>query len=667
MKIVNFIKSIVATIAAALILTNSNAQWVKLSQFPALKSNSRIQFIDSNIGWMSYSHCDNCNVFQTINGGKNWKEVAPFGNAFGSKCSFLYFKNREEGIVSWGRKEDYRYVNRKTIDGGQSWQNITMDNHIDKDQPKILSLQFVQDVYLGIVYQDNVVSMAKIKNDSMQILNKINEAPNSTFFCDTLIGYSTVAFGLRKTVNGGKTWIALRTGISFGITKLFFTDKDHGLAIAANIILYTNNGGLNWKDVSLPNNKLFFNDVTFTTTKIGYICGSQGMILKTTDGGLSWKEMDSGTFEGLNSLSFPDSTIGYCVGDNGIVIKLIEDLTVPQVTKILVPSNTLCAGIKYNISYTVNKKFNNTNLFTAYLSNALGEFSLRGIVGTLNSDTSGIISITIPPNTRRNLGYRIRIQSSSPEGMSATNDSYIEIQPSIIPSIAIATAQTDVCDGAEISLTTKITNGGALPKISWYSGNQLVSNSPTIKVTPKDKAEYWARVKSNAVCATPDSATSNTIVFKIVTPTKPTISVIGNTLTSSATMGNQWYKGLEIIPLATAPTYTAGESGIYKVAVNDGSCPTQFSDAVSVNIAGSETVSELSRAIRLYPNPASTTLGIQTNLQIVKLIVYQSNGIKILESSTTENLDVAVLPQGLYLLEVYDIEGNRVLKKFEKR
>ncbi len=72
-------------------------------------------------------------------------------------------------------------------------------------------------------------------------------------------------------------------------------------------------------------------------------------------------------------------------------------------------------------------------------------------------------------------------------------------------------------------------------------------------------------------------------------------------------------------------------------------------------------------ALTLYPNPTTATLGIHTSLQLAKLVVYQSNGTKVLESKATETLDVSALPEGLYLLEAWDMEGRRVLKKFEKR
>ncbi|TAH26421.1 MAG: T9SS C-terminal target domain-containing protein [Cytophagales bacterium] len=76
---------------------------------------------------------------------------------------------------------------------------------------------------------------------------------------------------------------------------------------------------------------------------------------------------------------------------------------------------------------------------------------------------------------------------------------------------------------------------------------------------------------------------------------------------------------------------------------------------------------DITKSFIIYPNPSTSIINIQSSLQIAKILVYQSNGIKVFESTATENIDVSALPEGLYLLEARDVEGRRVLKKFEKR
>ena len=688
----NIIKIIIATLLLTLPVIRSKAQWVQLPQFPALNSASQIKFVDKNIGWMNYTSRESNNIYQTVDGGKNWNENLPYGNGFGTQISMLCFKNKNEGIVSFGRgaAPDYYYVNRYTVDGGNSWKDLIMVDtaYQGKDQPRLLSLDFVDGVYLGFadMGEQIPVRMVKIESDKVYVLNEVKDYPSkSVMFIDSLVGYADFPFaGLKKTINGGKTWNTLRTGVSFGISSIYFTDKSNGVIIADNTILLTANGGLSWKNVSLPNNKLAFTDVKFATPKVGYICGRQGIILKTVDGGLNWREMDSGTFENLYSLSFVDSTLGYCAGDNGTLLKLLEDPTVPQVTQISVPNDTWCAGGNYKISYFVNKKFNSSNTFTAYLSDGQGTFSNSVAIGKVSSDTSGTIEVTVPANTALNFGYRIRIQSDSPVGTSATGKKFIEIQPSERLGINVTLDKYKVCEGDKVTASTFVVAGGSSPKVSWYNNKQLIGQGLKFTFAPKDKDLIYTSVKSSLACSTPDSVIfaypiqctkdplpevviPEALYVQIKTPTIPTVTVQGNILMSSSPTGNQWYKSGSAITSATAQTYTTTENGVYSVSSNDGVCPTQFSSEVNVIMNSSENGSEISYKFELYPNPANSSLNIQTTMQVVKLTVYQYNGIKILESEVPEKLDISTLSQGLYLLEAIDSNDRRILKKFEKR
>lgn len=638
-----------------------HGQWIKLPKQTNYSYN-QISFPDANHGWVGGNNNNNVQPIYTKDGGKTWNTLND--SKIGSSTTFIYFPSIEEGYIS----SAITRATYETLDSGKTWAVIgsSRDNKIYEIVDYIKKFKNKTYVAIGnsfsnknLYLMDSLFNM-KVRYCSAEI--------SKLFFCDTINGYAEQGNNIIKTIDGGRSWNALGTGINSTILALYFTDVNHGVGVGLDAtILYTNDGGLNWKVARDLSGGFRYNDVVFTTPAIGYICGQQGTILKTTDGGLSWQPMKSGTFENLHKFSFPDSTVGYCVGDNGTVLKLIEDLTVPQVSKITVPTGKLCAGGSYAVGYVANKKFKNNNTFTAYLSDGLGDFTNAVHIGKLASDTSGFMNITIPTNTPRNLGYRIRLESDSPVGTSAANDGFIEIQPSVTPTILIATAQTNVCEGTEVIVTTKITNGGNAPKVNWYNGNQLVSNLATLKAAPKDKEKYWARVKSNAVCATPDSAMSNTIVFAVTTPALPTITAQGSTLTSSVTTGNQWYKGSEMIPLASAQTYKVLENGLYKVAVNDGVCPLQFSKDANVIILDNEVAGEVSSALNIFPNPTNNILSIHTTLQIARLVICQSNGTKALESKATENLDVSALPEGLYLLEAIDMDGKRVVKKFEKR
>ncbi|MBK9247233.1 MAG: PKD domain-containing protein [Ignavibacteria bacterium] len=73
-------------------------------------------------------------------------------------------------------------------------------------------------------------------------------------------------------------------------------------------------------------------------------------------------------------------------------------------------------------------------------------------------------------------------------------------------------------------------------------------------------------------------------VIRTPLPPKPTITKVGNILTSSADAGNQWYLNTQQILGATSKTYTPTQSGSYTVIVTLKSCPSPVSIAADVTV-----------------------------------------------------------------------------------
>ncbi|MBS1538494.1 MAG: PKD domain-containing protein [Bacteroidetes bacterium] len=67
-------------------------------------------------------------------------------------------------------------------------------------------------------------------------------------------------------------------------------------------------------------------------------------------------------------------------------------------------------------------------------------------------------------------------------------------------------------------------------------------------------------------------------------PPKPTITKVGNDLSSSESAGNQWYMNSQIIVGATAKTYTPTASGSYSVIVTLKGCPSEVSNTIDITI-----------------------------------------------------------------------------------
>ncbi|MCZ2141122.1 MAG: gliding motility-associated C-terminal domain-containing protein, partial [Bacteroidia bacterium] len=94
-------------------------------------------------------------------------------------------------------------------------------------------------------------------------------------------------------------------------------------------------------------------------------------------------------------------------------------------------NNNICACSPINIDYTATGVFNAANIFTAQLSDALGNFAAPTNIGILNGNANaGTINCTIPCNTPYGTNYRVRIVSSSPVIISPDNGINITINPS---------------------------------------------------------------------------------------------------------------------------------------------------------------------------------------------------------------------------------------------
>lgn len=73
-------------------------------------------------------------------------------------------------------------------------------------------------------------------------------------------------------------------------------------------------------------------------------------------------------------------------------------------------------------------------------------------------------------------------------------------------------------------------------------------------------------------------------------PTKPSVRVSGNRLTSSALNGNQWFDENGPIEGATEQSFTPSVSGNYFVVVSNGGCESEPSDTYYVNLSGEQQI-----------------------------------------------------------------------------
>jgi hypothetical protein len=203
-----------------------------------------------------------------------------------------------------------------------------------------------------------------------------------------------------------------------------------------------------------------------------------------------------------------------------------------------------------------------------------------------------------------------------------TNDSLVlgplmfSVITPVTPSVSIAlTAGTNpTCSGVSLTFTATPTNGGTTPVYQWQvNGSNVATNSPTFTTTSLANGQSVTCVMtSNAACASPTTATSNSILMSVTTSVTPAVSIAqtagsnpscsGSSLTFTATPTNggatpsyQWnVNGSNVgtnIPTFTTSSLTNGQN-VTCVMTSVASCAsptTATSNSITVNVTANVT------------------------------------------------------------------------------
>jgi len=156
-----------------------------------------------------------------------------------------------------------------------------------------------------------------------------------------------------------------------------------------------------------------------------------------------------------------------------------------------------------------------------------------------------------------------------------------------------------------------------------------------------------------------------TLDLTIIPLDKPVINVDSFVLGATGTYATyQWMKDGALIPGATDSNYTVTENGDYRVIVTNGKGCSDTSDAYPVtNYTGITDVHLLAKYIKIYPNPTTDRVYIQSPVK-VNVVLTDIEGKMIRKCLNTKSISLKDLAEGIYLLHIADQNG--VLLKVEK-
>jgi len=450
--------------------------------------------------------------------------------------------------------------------------------------------------------------------------------------------------GVFLSTNYGNNWIAVNTGL----TSIFITSLtvcgNNLFAGTTNGLFFTSNNGTTWSSAGLQNN--WITKLT-SNSNIVYAVNNHNNVSVSSNNGNSWAQYST-NFGAIYSLVADSNIIlastlhevyislnngsSWINANNGIPLNYYVKAIAKKGNSIYIGSQD-SGVLKRSLIINVNNKTicagsSTTLTVTQILGNESGTSFLwsNGLTGS---------TITVSP-----------IVTTTYSVTGNTNDSLFDIAQSIVtvipsPSVEAGNNQT-VCNGTSIKLYA---NGSG--SIEW--DNEIVQN---VSFIPDTSSIYIATATLSNGCKATDS------VFVTVNPIPPTpaIHINGDSLTSNATDGIQWYKNDSPIPFAHGQSYKATTRGNYYVIVTQENCPSDTSN----NIYYFDYIA-------LFPSFITNYFTIETPLQS-EMDIFNLQGILIKSFKNNDfqtTIDISNFAQGLYFIRVTTPKRTEV-KKFVK-
>ncbi len=225
------------------------------------------------------------------------------------------------------------------------------------------------------------------------------------------------------------------------------------------------------------------------------------------------------------------------------------------------------------------------------------------------------------------------------------------------PAPLALNGDTLICEGQSYTYTTDSVPGAIAYQWLLPTGWAGSSTDTSITLVPDATSGVLSVAALNS-CATSDTLSMHITVNPAPVPVIQQEDGVLSTTESFSTY--QWIRNEEDIAGATQATYTAVDTGMYAVRVTNEEGCSGTSEAIAAGSTSATELAALSRAIRVYPNPAHSMVQIQAPIP-VSVVITGIAGKRLLLAERASTVDLSQLSAGMYLLQVYDKEG-RLLK-----
>jgi photosystem II stability/assembly factor-like uncharacterized protein len=270
-----------------LLSTSTLAQnWKKQEPLPTPWYLYDVDMISTSEGW-AVSHPitgDHATIFHTINGGKTWRQQ---GGLF-RQLSGISFADALHGVAVGN---EFRF----TVDGGTTWQ---LSNSLSG------SMYDVDFIDQDTAYASGFGEVRKTTDGGRTWISQ----PIPLFgnfvgidFVNTTTGWVVGAEGsVYKTTDGGSSWVRQRHDTSRYYTGVSFISATEGWVSGNSTILHTTDGGNSWTKQPVPSGADAI-EIRFVDAQNGWAAGALRTILHTTNGGQTWTLQLGGVYNEPNN------------------------------------------------------------------------------------------------------------------------------------------------------------------------------------------------------------------------------------------------------------------------------------------------------------------------------------------------------------------------------
>nr|WP_294940621.1 gliding motility-associated C-terminal domain-containing protein [uncultured Mucilaginibacter sp.] len=228
------------------------------------------------------------------------------------------------------------------------------------------------------------------------------------------------------------------------------------------------------------------------------------------------------------------------------VTMLVNPYLSPSVS-IVASTNNICPGDNITFTATALNSGANPDYQWKVNGNNVGSNSATFASTTLANDD--VVTCTVTSNA-----------PCSATPTAGSNSINIIVNTPVSPSVAISASGNNTCAGTSVTFTATPTNGGITPVYQWLvNGANAGTNSNTfVSSTLANNDVISCHITSNAQCAVPATASSNSITM-LVNPTLPASVSISASQSTICTGTNVTF---------TATPVNGGSAPVYQWKVN---------------------------------------------------------------------------------------------------